>query len=206
METLFLTCAVIGGSVFAIQFVLALIGFGSEDLDLADDVPDDLPDHAGHDSLGHGSAADHGSTWLFGVISLRTVVAAVTFFGLIGYAAFQAGQGPSVSLTVGILAGLAAMYGIHYLMLQLSRLGQDRTLRIDSAVGHVGTVYLPIPAAGQGVGKVTLAVHEQLVEYAATTSEATPLPRGAKVVVTRVVGAGTVEVAPVGEPVSAGDV
>ncbi len=31
---------------------------------------------------GHDAAHAHGSTWLFGVISFQTVVAALTFFGL----------------------------------------------------------------------------------------------------------------------------
>ncbi len=200
MEHLFLTCAVVGGTVFFIQFVMALVGFGSDDFDMTDDLPDDLPDHMG-DSSHH-----HSSTWLFGVISFRTVVAAVTFFGLIGYAAAQAGRGPGVSLTVGLIAGIVAMYGIHYLMLQLHRLGQDKTVRTDHSIGHQGTVYLPVPAAGAGLGKVTLTVQDQLLEYAAMTNEPEALPRGAKVVVTRVIGPSTVEVALVREAVSTAEV
>ena len=34
MYYVFLTCAVLGGTVFLFQFLLALIGFGAEDLDL----------------------------------------------------------------------------------------------------------------------------------------------------------------------------
>ncbi len=43
MYTLFLLCALLGGTVFILQFVLAVIGFGADDVDFADDLPDDLP-------------------------------------------------------------------------------------------------------------------------------------------------------------------
>ena len=46
------------------------------------------PATAGH-AAGHSHG--HGSTWMFGVISFRTVVAALTFFGLAGLAHRSAG-------------------------------------------------------------------------------------------------------------------
>ena len=77
--------------MFILQFVLAIIGAGTDDVDFAHDVPHDLPhDFAGDVSgdAGHAAGASHvhGSTWMFGVISFRTVVAALTFFGLAGLA------------------------------------------------------------------------------------------------------------------------
>ena len=63
MEQVFLFCAVIGGAIFLVQFVLAVVGFGADDLDFIDDLPDDM-------DVGdaQGDVHDHGSTWLFGVI------------------------------------------------------------------------------------------------------------------------------------------
>ncbi len=96
MGTLFLICAVIGTTILVIQFVLTIIGFGSEAFDIdipsgADDVDFDVDADVG-DTIG-----DHvDSSWLFGVISFRTIVAAIAFFGLAGLAA-RAGGLPCTS-------------------------------------------------------------------------------------------------------------
>ena len=83
MTTIYLFTALIGGTVLVCQFVLTLIGLGDTGFDLADDVPDsaDVDLAEAGDFEGGGDDASHGSTWLFGVISFRTLVAAFTFFG-----------------------------------------------------------------------------------------------------------------------------
>ena len=58
MYTVFLVAAVLGGTVFVLQFLLALVGMGAEDLDFVDDLPDDLDldvDFALKAFLEHGS-------------------------------------------------------------------------------------------------------------------------------------------------------
>jgi len=224
MEQLFLLCSVVGGTIFLCQLALTLFGMGGDDFDVADDVPSDLGgadfghfDGGGHvDAGGHGDVGGHAghvhhgevvhahsSTRLFSLISFRTVVAALTFFGLTGYAALQGGQSPATSLVLALVCGGAAMYGVHRLMQLMYQLSQDRTLRIDNAVGRLGTVYIPIPAAHQGEGKVQISLQDRLVEYAATTAESADLPTGARIVVTRIVGPSVVEVMPVEEKVEA---
>jgi membrane protein implicated in regulation of membrane protease activity len=207
MEQMFLLCAAIGGTIFICQFVMALIGFGSEDVDMADDVPDDVgPDFADADVADdHGQSHGHGSTWLFGVISFRTVVAAITFFGMAGFASLHGGQSTGASLVIAILAGAIAMYGVHWLMRLLYRLSQDRTLRIERALGKRGKVYVPIPAQHGGAGKVQINLQDRLMEYAATTAAPETLPTGAQIVVTRVVSHDTVEVELVREPIETAD-
>ena len=214
MEYVFLACAVVGGTIFVCQFILALVGFGTDDFDLADQMPHDvggvdighaLGGDAGHElgggdlghtdaAGGHGHGGHHGSTWLFGVISFRTVVAAITFFGLGGYAAIQSGRFSAIAIVFAVVCGGAAMYGVHWLMQLMYRLGQDRTLRIAQAVGQRGTVYVPIPGGNAGEGKVQISVQERLIECVAVTSEPRELPTGARVAVTRIISPSTVEV------------
>src|SRR6188768_3215085 len=78
MTPFFVLCAVIGGTILVCQFVLTLVGFGHDVGDMAHDVSvdmhtDALADaHGGGD--GHGNeSGHHGSSWLFGVISFRTI-------------------------------------------------------------------------------------------------------------------------------------
>ena len=194
MYTVFLFCAVIGGTVFVLQFVMSLIGMGDDGLDLVDDVPDDMPDGFGDVGDTQGDVVDHGSTWLFGVISFRTVVAALAFFGLAGLACLESGRSPVVAGAVAVAAGAAAMYGVHWLMLLLYRLGHDGTVKIERSVGRCGTVYIPIPGSRSGTGKVQLQVQDRIMEYQAVTANPDKLSTGAKVVVVSVVTPTTVEV------------
>ncbi len=204
MSAIFMFCAVVGGTILVCQFVLTLVGFGGHGLHFGTDGTDvghDLGgvDHAdspdGHDAHGH-----HGSTWLFSVISIRTLIAATTFFGLGGLLAQSLEARPLQQLVVGLVMGGAAMVGVHKLMGLFYRLSEDGTIKIQRAVGLNGTVYVPIPANKSGSGKVHLSLQNRLMEYAAVTANGEKLATGAKVLVVDIVGADTLEVAPIEEP------
>ncbi len=202
MYFVFLMCALAGGTVFILQFVLAVVGFGGDDLDMADGVPDDLsldvPHDMPHDVSGDHAAADaHGSTWMFGVISFRTVVAAVTFFGLAGMTSLSAELSQPISLLIAMAAGTCAMYGVHFLMRSLYRLKHDGTARIDRTLGQRGTVYIPIPPQHSGLGKIQIRTQGRIMEYAAMTKGPEKLKTGTTVEVVSVLSPTTVDVAPV---------
>lgn len=205
MTVLFAICAVIGGTIMVCQFVMTLIGLG-HDADIATDLPDDLPhdvgggsDHAGH---GHDVAeADHGSTWFFGVLTFRTIVAALAFFGLAGLAAQSNETSNGTALIIALSAGIAAMYGVHWMMQALYKLRAEGNVRIERAVGHTGTVYLKIPGQRRGAGKIQLNLQNRTVELEALTRHE-DIPTGARIVVTGIVGPDTVEVEPVNEGIA----
>lgn len=198
--------AVIGGTILFCQFLMTLLGMGH---DMPDDVPDDVPHdfHFGHDGGDHDAAHDTGSheaghhetAWFIRMLTFRTVVAALTFFGLAGLAGNSAELPGALTFVVALAAGGAAMYGVHWLMQTLRRLKADGTVRIERAVGRAGTVYLKIPASKSGAGKIQVNVQNRTMEYEAMTAHE-PLPVGAKVVVVNVLGPDTVEVEPVPEP------
>ncbi|MBC8116717.1 MAG: hypothetical protein H7062_20170 [Candidatus Saccharimonas sp.] len=203
MTTLFLVCALFGGTLLICQTVMTLIGLGG-DHDFSHDGGDHDLDHhlGGHDASGASSgtnhdaasSAQHDSTWFFGIVTLRTAVAALTFFGLAGMAAQSSDLSPVPSLAIGVLAGFAAMYGVHWMMRQISRLKTDGSVRIDNAVGMTGTVYLRIPGHLGGAGKIQLNLQNRTVELSAWTDRS-EIATGATVLVTRVVGPDSVEVA-----------
>jgi membrane protein implicated in regulation of membrane protease activity len=197
MTYLFLFFAVVGGTVLICQFVLTLVGLSG-----GHDLPDDLSGGGGgfhggdvHDvgsghtgDAGHDHSADghdHASSWLFGVISFRTLIAASTFFGLAGLAAEQGGLNLFLQLALGTISGLGAMYGVHWIMRLIGRLAEDGTVRIQRAIGQEATVYIPIPGGKTNTGKIQLRLQNRLMEYAAVTDSADRLPTGTHV---RVVG------------------
>lgn len=194
MATIFTACALFGGTLLICQTIMTLMGL-SGDHELAGDVHGD----PGGGEFSHdGGSADpvehhHGSTWFFGIVTLRTLVAAIAFFGLTGMSALTNQIDPGPSLLIALMSGFAAMYGVHWLMRQLSRMHADGSVRIDRAVGMTGNVYLRVPGARQGTGKIQLNLQNRTVELTAWTDQA-ELPTGATVVVTRVIGPDSVEV------------
>ena len=204
MENLFLFCAIFGGTVLVAQF---LLGFGSgheHGGDGSDDAPDSSAGmHAdgadGQHAHSHDSQAHHGSTWVFGVLTFRTVLIGLTFFGLTGKASMASGFAQPKPLVIAVACGLAAMYGVYFLMRGLYRLTADGTERIGQAVGEEGIVYLTIPAHNAGVGKVQVPVQNRTVEYEAMTA-GEKLATGTRIVVVGVVSSDRVVVEPVTEP------
>src|SRR6185369_10020041 len=97
--------------------------------------------------------------------------------------------------------GLAAMYGVYFLMRGLYQLTADGTERIASAVGQEASVYLTIPAQHKGKGKIHVPVQNRLLEYEAETG-GEKLPTGTRVVVVAVLGPACVEVEPILETAS----
>jgi hypothetical protein len=192
-EKIYLTCAIGGGTLLVCQFLLGLLGLG----DHHDAVGDhDVHDAGGHDA--HGGHDDHDThnSWLVGVLTFRSLVAALTLFGLAGLAAtVNFNQEPPLSLAIALAAAVGVLFGVAWLMRLLHRLKADGTVRIERAVGQNGTVYLTIPAQKAGMGKVMLSLQNRTVEYQAVTSHQ-QLPTGSKIVVTAVLGPDTVEVVP----------
>jgi hypothetical protein len=197
METAYLVCALVGGTLIACQFLLTLLGLGGHH-DTGGDH--DLGGHMGAHDAGHDTGHDsHGSSsaasWFLSVLTFRTVTAAVAFFGLTGMFLSKADAGPAVSLGGAIVAGLVALCSVSWAMRNLSRLNVDGTLHIRRAVGSEGTVYLSIPARMAGAGKVHVTMAGRLVEYRAVTPDS-DLPTGVKITVVGIVDQDTVEVIP----------
>jgi len=222
MWYVFMTCAVFGGTILVCQTLLTMIGFmgDSVDTDVAHDVGSDAGPDVGGDLAGdaggeihgdfHGDASPnmvaaahaahdthvehgHGTVWLFKMLSFRTIVAALAFFGIAGLAGLSADLSPLVVLVLAAAAGLAAMYGVFWLMQTLYQLRSEGTVRIERAVGLLGSVYLRIPAERSGSGKVTLNLQNRTMEYAAMTA-GSELRTGSRVVVTGVIGPGILDV------------
>ncbi|MCC7087264.1 MAG: hypothetical protein IT427_19855 [Pirellulales bacterium] len=213
MDTIFLFCAIIGGTILLLQFAMTVLGIGGDhghgdtgiDVgghDFSGDLHHDLGGNdAGHEVGGHDSpsgdhmhdSAEHSTVWFFKIISFQTLVAAIAFFGLAGKAAQAAKLSNSSALVIALGAGLAAMYGVYHVIRGLHRFNADGTIQIGRSVGQPGTVYIPIPASHTGAGKIQMNLQNRVVEFQAMTAQ-DRLPCGAKVKVTGVIGPDTVEV------------
>jgi membrane protein implicated in regulation of membrane protease activity len=209
MILLFTLCAALGGTILVLQFLLSLVGLsGHADFsgDVAHDFGGDFHDGGGdvhaeatHDSHSSDDSDHHDANWLFRVLSFRAVVAALAFFGLAGLAADSADVPLPVTLLIAIAAGMAAMYGVYWMMRGMQSLQAEGTARIERAIGKIGTVYLRIPANESESGKIQINLQNRTMEYLAMTS-GPELPTGTKVEVVGVISPTTVAVLPVTGP------
>ncbi|HEV3255992.1 MAG TPA: hypothetical protein VG013_03860 [Gemmataceae bacterium] len=189
MDTVYLVCATLGGTLLVCQVVLTLLGLGEHH---------DIGGHEIHVDVHHDVDHDQETSWFVSALSFRALVAAVTFFGLAGLAALSTGAEQPLALGLALAGGGAAVLLVASLMRALSRLRSDGTVRIERAVGKSGTVYLTVPGQKAGVGKVTLNLQNRTVECQAVTAQ-DELATGAKVVVVSVIAPDTVEVVPAGD-------
>ena len=164
LEIFFLICAVIGGALVAIKFVLGLLGGGD-----IHGIDGDIGDHADSDAGFHA-------------LSLLGISSFFMMFGLSGLALARQNQAGNVVSTLGaFVIGAAAVWVIGKLFQKAAKLQSSGTLQIGDAVGCAGTVYLTIPPGGTGV--VSLNVRNHLREFGAMTHDGRGLPTGASVLV-----------------------
>lgn len=212
MDTLFLLCAIVGGTILLLQFAMMMLGLGGDGADGSDvggHGGGDFAGDGGLDTGGHDPSFDtgesfeahhdhpheHSTIWFFKVLTFQTFVAALAFFGLGGKIALSADIDPMPSVFIAIAAGIAAMYGVYYLMRGLHKFNADGTLQINRAVGLPGTVYVPIPGSNAGAGKIQMNLQNRIVEFQAMT-RSDRLPSGAKIRVVGILGPDTVAVEP----------
>ncbi len=181
MRAFYFFCALAGGALFFLQFLLGLFGHGD-----GHDVDGHVDAHAGGD-------VGHETSMLTGILTLRAMVAGLTVFGLTGLITLTSTMHVGLGLLISIGAAFVSMMIVAALMRSMSSLYSEGTVRVENAVGRPGTVYLGIPARGNGVGKVTLTLQNRTVEYQAVTA-GEALPIGTRINVTKVIGADTVEV------------
>ena len=184
MTTIYLACAALGGLVLVIQFLLSILGLGHDGIDFG---------HDGADFHGDGDASH-----FLGLLSIRGIAAAIAFFGIGGILAVGSSLAPIMAFGTALAAGAVAMFAVAWIMRMLGSLSSEGTVDIDRVVGSTGSVYLTIPGARTGEGKVTVTVQNRTMEYGAVTAH-NALPTGTSVVVVGVIEPATLEVESAGE-------
>ena len=201
MENVFIFCSFLGGTILVVQTALAVIGFGFGGLDVDVEMGDagmggvdggdvDMADG----SVGHGHLfGDH----MFKVISLRTMIAGITFFGLAGWLTHVCTDGnPIFSMIVAVLAGMFAIYIVYFLYRWINAMRYQGNVSSDQLTGATGSVYVRIPAQGKGAGKVLVSQQGRTMEYEAFSS-GRELPTGTQITVLKVISPTAVEVSEV---------
>jgi hypothetical protein len=148
LDTIYLVCAVAGGTILAIRILMML--FGLDHGDAGDfDTSLDL-DHDGLADVGDGSGS------IFTFLSIQSISGFFTMFGLVGLGLLQINASNMLSLVGALAAGVFTAWCTGMIFLAMRRLQSEGTLVIGNAVGQTGTVYLTIPETGTGSVNVTV--------------------------------------------------
>lgn len=190
METVYVGCAAIGGTILLLQTLMLLFGGADHDGDV----------HLDHAEIGHsGSGETHVQDTGFGLLSVRSVAAFMTFFGLTGWYGAGAGWPPVTTMLVATGAGFVMLLAVALLFQAQKKLAASGTVISSGAVGQPARVYLRIPERNTGKGKITLLLQGRSVELNAFTNGAA-IPTGSEVRVVRQVTGDTFEVEPLHQP------
>ncbi len=180
--------------VLLIQTILMFIGFDGDGDDIGsgiDDIGDSVPDDISDGVFGEDSITEvHDASGFEGlrIFTFRGIIAFFVVFGWVGVVMEDAGAPLYLTLPVAFISGFAIMFVMAFLFRALMKLRSDGNADNRNAVGCSGKVYLTIPAARSGDGKVSVMLQGAYVERNAVTDDAEAIPTGAEIVVVGVCG------------------
>jgi len=180
----YVLCTLVAGGLLTLQTLMALLGLGGDELEIE---PGDL-DVEGPEALDPG----------FQVLSLRSVLAFFTFFGLTGWFGTLKGWSTWLTGSLAVADGLAAMLLIAWLLYKLYQQESQGNLDPANAVGCTARVYLRVPGKNSGLGKIQVKVQGRTAEFQAFT-QGEELPTGSLARVAAMSGPDTFEVVPLKE-------
>ncbi len=127
-------------------------------------------------------------------LTLKGLLTFLAFFGFGGFATVSSGGPLWLALVVGFGAGYVAVSLLTLVLAWVYGLGEEGNRPVHQALYAEGRVYLAIPAAGQGSGRISLPLGTRVVELEAVSQEAEGIPTGSAARVVEILGPGKVRV------------
>ena len=163
----------IGASVFFIlQTIMTFVGGVGGDADIDTDA-----------DVGSGH-----SDFPFHFFTLRNLVSFLLGFGWTGVSLYRSIASQWVLLLISILVGLLFIVIFFIIVKSLLKLSENNTFKIEDTIGRTGDVYIQIPAAKLGIGKVFVSVKGSIHELSAITEDSELLKVGTLIKVVKVEG------------------
>lgn len=122
-----------------------------------------------------------------GFFTIKNFIAFFTIFGWTGIALSKGSVSKPVTIIVALLAGVAVVSIMVFIMRAMNKLRQSGTFQIRQSLHKTAETYLLIPAARSGFGKVHIRVQGSLRELNAVTDDVAEIPTGKLVKVTGVI-------------------
>ena len=173
-QKFFWAIAICASLVFVIQTVLTFVGLGADT-----DVDAGPMDSA-------GDVTEDGG--LNGVFSFRNLINFLLGYGWAGVLLDETIASPLLLQIVAIVVGLLFVLAFVFMLSQVMKLSHDGSFRLSESVGLTADVYLRIPAARSGRGKVQVSVKGSVHEIDAITDNDAEIPTGGQVKILEVSG------------------
>ncbi len=174
LQKFFWTIACCASLVFIIQTIMTFIGLGTDaDVDAG-------PMDGSVDSIEDGA--------LSGVFSFRNLVNFLLGYGWAGVLLFDDIEKRWLLQFVAIAVGVLFVLAFVFMFRQVMKLSHDGSFKMSEAVGLKADVYLRIPAARSGRGKVQVSVKGSIHEIDAVTDNDAEIPTGGQVEIIEALG------------------
>lgn len=174
LQKFFWTIACCASLVFIIQTIMTFIGLGTDtDVDAG-------PMDGSVDSMEDGA--------LSGVFSFRNLINFLLGYGWAGVLLHDSIDKGWLLQLVAIVVGLAFVLAFVFMFRQVMKLSHDGSFKMQEAVGLKADVYLRIPAARSGRGKIQVSVKGSTHEIDAMTDNDTEIATGGQVQIVEVLG------------------
>jgi predicted HicB family RNase H-like nuclease len=163
---------IISSALFVVQLLISVTGGDGDDGSAIGSSDDLIGDDSG---IGHQ------------VFTVKNLIAFFTMFGWVGIASYNGGMSKGITIVIAVLAGLAMVMIMVFLLRNVNKLKHSGTMQIKNALNQVCETYLFIPAKRNGLGKVHIRIQGSLHELDAMTDDETQIPTGKIVKVTGII-------------------
>lgn len=154
LQHVFFWIAVVASVLLVVQIILLLVSFGGGDLDADGDF-----------DMDGDTDTDSG----LGIFTLKSLTAFFSLGGWCGFAAASAMENVWAPILIFAGTGLAALLGVGFALRGVAKLQCAGNLETEKLVGRRATVYVSVPAARDGRGKITLTAQGKYMELDAVT-------------------------------------
>ncbi|KMQ65501.1 serine protease [Chryseobacterium angstadtii] len=152
--------AIAASFIFLIQTVLTFIG-------------------GGHGEVAHADfSGDSHADSPFQLFSFRNLINFLLGFGWSGVAFYNAIGSKALLIFIAVLVGAGFIFLFFILILQIMKLTEDNTFKLENLIGRAGEVYLTIPENMSGKGKITISLNGTSHELQAMTEEKEKIQSG----------------------------
>lgn len=158
-EHVYFWIAVVASALLIIQIILLCVSFAG-----------------GADVNADGDFDMDGDTGTDGGLAFFSLKALTAFFALGGWSGFAAAtyiDNVWAPVLISLAAGAVALVGVGFAMRGVSKLQCSGNLVKENLKGKLATVYVSVPPARQGRGKITLTTQGRYTELDAVTDEDT---------------------------------
>jgi hypothetical protein len=146
---------------FLLQTIMTFIGLSGGETDIDSDSGDtDLP---------------------FEIFTLRNLINFLLGFSWTGISLYDSIENKLILILISVVVGILFI-GIFFILIkQILKLGEDNSFKFENTINQTATVYLTIPEAKSGVGKVQVSVNGSYHELQAMTEAPEKITTGSVV-------------------------